>query len=330
MPGAGLNLTRATLDATLKYPWGPAPGSVNAGEAGPAGSAAPGFPPGGSAPRPPFPAGQPGGTTPPAAPKFGVLRRRRRWCSAGSGTARRPAGRCLEAQVMDWADDVAYSVHDLEDGLHAGLITLGSLRDRSEREEVAGVTATYYCAPGSVTLAELGDVFDGAACAALLAGRLRRRPGRPGRAQAPDQRADRAVLRCRPGGDARGLRNGRPAGAADQVRGRPDRAAAAAAGMRTAQGRHGALRDEPGRGSGGTGTRAGPHLGTRRRGGSGAPRTHWTRRSGPLSRPPAPMPGGCVSSSTRSPHSPIRPPSPGTGGCAGSPASAIKGGSPDA
>jgi len=61
--------------------------------------------------------------------------------------------------VMDWADDVAYSVHDLEDGLQAGLITLGALRDASERKEVAGITAAGYCAPGSATVDELGEIF---------------------------------------------------------------------------------------------------------------------------------------------------------------------------
>jgi dGTPase len=122
VPGAGLNLARATLDATLKYPW-------IAGD-GPAGTA-----------------------------KYGAYAE-----DAGVfGWVRRdaPRGRvCLEGQVMDWADDVAYSVHDLEDGLQAGLITMAGLRDRSQREAVAELTMTSYCDPGSVTVGELGEVFD--------------------------------------------------------------------------------------------------------------------------------------------------------------------------
>jgi dGTPase len=60
---------------------------------------------------------------------------------------------------MDWADDVAYSVHDLEDGLHAGVIRLDQLRDSGQRAAVAQLTLGAYCAPGFVTAAELDQVF---------------------------------------------------------------------------------------------------------------------------------------------------------------------------
>jgi dGTPase len=123
VPGAGLNLTRAALDATLKYPWlaghGPGPGQVKYGA---------------------YAA---------EAEVFG-------WVREGAP----PGVACLEAQVMDWADDVAYSVHDLEDGLQAGMITLAALRDPAERQVVAELTAQMYVEPtGSVPVAELVSVF---------------------------------------------------------------------------------------------------------------------------------------------------------------------------
>jgi dGTPase len=116
--GAGLNLTRASLDATLKYPWLAKPGQIKYG------------------------------AYEDDAKAFG-------WVRDGVPDDRR----CLEAQVMDWADDVAYSVHDLEDGLQSGMITLAALRDGAERRAVTELTAATYCEPGSVTAGELGEVF---------------------------------------------------------------------------------------------------------------------------------------------------------------------------
>jgi dGTPase len=83
----GLNLTRATLSACVKYPWlrgdGPeqAPGKFGA-----------------------------------YADDLPVFS----WLREGAPHRRRP----IEAQVMDLADDIAYSVHDVEDGVVGGWFTL--------------------------------------------------------------------------------------------------------------------------------------------------------------------------------------------------------------
>ncbi len=56
----------------------------------------------------------------------------------------RRAARSFEAQVMDWSDDVAYSVHDVEDGIHAGLIDLPALSDPAVRETLAALVIDEY------------------------------------------------------------------------------------------------------------------------------------------------------------------------------------------
>ncbi|MER7165222.1 deoxyguanosinetriphosphate triphosphohydrolase [Micromonospora sp. NPDC000207] len=102
---AGLNLTRAALDATGKYPWPRRPGER----------------------------------------KFGVYADDRPafdWLREGVPD---PTRRCLEAQVLDWADDVAYSVHDVEDGVHGGYVTLRPLLvDAAERAALCADVAAVY------------------------------------------------------------------------------------------------------------------------------------------------------------------------------------------
>jgi dGTPase len=113
---AGLNLTRAVLDASCKYPWPRREGTR----------------------------------------KFGVYADDEpvfTWMRSGA-----PEGRkCLEAQVMDWADDVAYSVHDVEDGIHGGYVKLPALADPSERDALCATVAGAYSGESA---ADLRGVLD--------------------------------------------------------------------------------------------------------------------------------------------------------------------------
>jgi dGTPase len=106
----GVNLTRAVLDACLKYPW-----------------------PLAEAPRP---LGRHSDGQERAMRKFGAYDDDLGvfgWVRTGA-EPRRP---CLEAQIMDLADDIAYSVHDVEDAVFAGRVDLAGLRP--DREPAAGV-----------------------------------------------------------------------------------------------------------------------------------------------------------------------------------------------
>lgn len=83
---AGLNLTRATLDACIKYPWARGGGPASPMKFGYYADDAPIF----------------------------------TWVREGLSGIKQP----MEGQVMDLSDDIAYSVHDVEDGVVGGWFSL--------------------------------------------------------------------------------------------------------------------------------------------------------------------------------------------------------------
>lgn len=115
----GLNLTRATLDASCKYPW-------------------------------------PVGAAPDAGSKFGYYADDAEmffWIREGA-----PEGRtCAESQVMDLSDDIAYSVHDFEDAVVGGFIDPELLTARSGHDSLIRTVGEW--ANGRFTADELDAAF---------------------------------------------------------------------------------------------------------------------------------------------------------------------------
>ncbi len=119
----GLNLTRASLDASCKYPW-PESASVD----DPSGRAKFGF----------------------YADDVDAFH----WLRDGAPDRRL----CIEAQVMDLSDDIAYSVHDFEDAIVSGYIDVAELGARVNHDAL--VDSMFAWIGGEMDHAELIAAFD--------------------------------------------------------------------------------------------------------------------------------------------------------------------------
>src|SRR5690606_32580342 len=80
-----------------------------------------------------------------------------------------PRRRCLEAQIMDWSDDVAYSVHDVEDGILAGRIDLAALGASGERAALVDIAVRHFGGEAGA-LAEAADALQALPVVAAVRG----------------------------------------------------------------------------------------------------------------------------------------------------------------
>ena len=119
----GLNLTRASLDASCKYPWPSAQGI-------------------------PDPSGR---------SKYGFYdddTEAFEWLRIGAPDRRR----CIEAQVMDLSDDIGYSVHDFEDAIVNGYVDVTALGARVNHDDLVNSMFTWI--GGELDHDELIAAFD--------------------------------------------------------------------------------------------------------------------------------------------------------------------------
>jgi dGTPase len=121
----GLNLTRASLDASCKYPWARSQGVAEAG-----GNQSVKF-----------------GYYEDDAEVFEFLRK-------GAELNRK----CIEAEVMDFADDVAYSVHDFEDAVVSGYVNLSELASVSNHNDYFEKIQSW--AGPDISIAEIQAAFE--------------------------------------------------------------------------------------------------------------------------------------------------------------------------
>jgi dGTPase len=162
----GLNLTRAVLDASIKYPDTPFRVTVDRRE----------------------------------QPKWNCYPTERwayEWVrKAAPSSAERT--KCLEAQIMDWSDDIAYATHDLEDWCRAGYIPLALLSQSSaaraylveqllrrwsergkkyaERDELENAVESLFAKQGPFSLFRtLGTEYDGSINAKLAVMDMRKK-----------------------------------------------------------------------------------------------------------------------------------------------------------